>query len=88
MYSVDAVVRHASSLQQLVPAPCVRMNSKTASTASLKDGDHALVQEGESELAMPVCLDERVPDNTVRLNVGDSIALGRGFVPVKLVKRA
>ncbi|MCK5480880.1 MAG: NADH-quinone oxidoreductase subunit G [Gammaproteobacteria bacterium] len=89
MYSVDALVRRAGSLQQTPDAAVAglaRINSKQAEKTGVRDEYTVIVTQGDSSVTMDIQIDERVPDNCVRVQAGTSAsaALGASFGPIKI----
>jgi len=89
IYSVDALVRRAGSLQETPDAAVaglLRINSRQAGESGVRDGYTVIVSQGDSMVTMDVQIDERVPDKCVRVQAGTSAsaALGASFGPVKI----
>lgn len=86
MYRVDTIVRHAKSLQTLVPQAMLRMNAKTAQMSALTEGAAALIRQGESSVKLKVVIDAKVADNTVCVTAAmpETTLMGAGFVAVTM----
>jgi NADH-quinone oxidoreductase subunit G len=89
LYSVDALVRRAGSLQDTpdaLAAGLVRMNSQQAGKTDVRDEYRVTVTQGENSVTMDVAIDESVPDNCARVQAGTgaSAALGASFGPIKI----
>jgi len=69
IYSSDAIVRRAASLQQTHDAapPRAWMNAALLSRLGLKEGQAVTVRQGEGEAAMNVGRDDSLPQDCVRL---------------------
>ena len=89
IYSVDALVRRARSLQQTPDAAIaglLRINSRQAGTSGVREGYTLIVTQGKAMVTMDVQIDDRVPDNCIRVQSGTpaSSALGASFGPVAI----
>ncbi|MEN8170677.1 MAG: NADH-quinone oxidoreductase subunit NuoG [Pseudomonadota bacterium] len=88
IYSVDAMVRRSAPLQATADADLwqIRINSATAEKSGLASAVEAKLRQGDSELVLPLLIDERMADNAVYLPAGLSatVGLGGGFVAVEL----
>jgi len=89
MYSVDALVRRAGSLQDTpdaASAGLLRINAQQAEKTGVRDEYTVTVSQGENSVTMNVAIDESVPDNCVRVQAGTgaSAALGAAFGPIKI----
>jgi NADH-quinone oxidoreductase subunit G len=91
IYSADAVVRRASSLQQTQDAaiPVVSMASSELQKLSLNSGDSVKVSQGAGSVQMTVKADDKLPAGTVRVAAGHAAtaALGAMFGTIN-VERA
>jgi len=73
IYSVDALVRRASALQNTMDAKItqgVHINPKLAAQLSLAADKPVRVKQDEAQVTLPVVIDERVPDNSVLIYAG------------------
>ena len=89
IYSVDALVRRAGPLQQTpdaVSAGLLRINAKQAEQSGVRDGYTLIVSQGEAMVTMDAQIDDRVPNNCVRVQAGTQAAsaLGASFGPIKI----
>ena len=64
MYSADAVVRRASSLQSTIDAQtlCVRLNSAEASRLGVAAASTVIVKQGDSSASLSLIIDDSIPD--------------------------
>lgn len=80
IYRSDAIVRRAHALQQAPAsaAPVARVHSVTLGASGLQDGDKAKLASGTGEVLLTVRVDDRVPQNCVRVPVAfkETAALG------------
>ena len=69
IYSSDAIVRRAGSLQQTrdAAAPRAWMNAALLAKLGLKDGQAVKVRQGEGEAVVNAACDDRLPSDCVRL---------------------
>ena len=69
IYSSDAIVRRATSLQQTrdAMAPRAWMNAALLAKLGLKDGQAVKVKQGGGEAALSAACDERLPRDCVRV---------------------
>jgi len=69
IYSSDAIVRRAASLQQTLDAAAPRawMNAALLAKLGLKDGQAVKVRQGDGEAAVKAARDDRLPRDCVRL---------------------
>jgi len=90
IHSVDALVRRAAALQQTPDAwrSALRLHPDTAAVLGLREGDSAVLKQGEATLTLPVAFDSEVTSGCVWLPTGvpGSELLGEGFGPVSLEK--
>jgi NADH-quinone oxidoreductase subunit G len=88
IYTADAVVRRAASLQMTrdATAPCVIMHSSELQKLGLKSGDVAKVHQGKASTRMKVGSDDSMPVSAVRVASGhpDTAALGAMFGIVRV----
>lgn len=92
LYAIDAIVRHAESLQQTkdsLLANEVRINSFEANKRHLKMGQQvfALQGEGRSHLPLKIKIDENIPNGAVVVasSIKQSQRLQAPFTPIELV---
>jgi len=67
IYSIDPIVRRASSLQQTADArmPAIHIGEELATRIGLMDADQALVRQGNGQITLPVIIDDRLPKDSV-----------------------
>lgn len=67
MYTTDGLVRRATSLQQVASAAqlVIRINQSVAAGAGLTAGQQAKAKNNNTEITLPVVIDDRVPDDSV-----------------------
>jgi len=72
IYSSDAIVRRAQSLQRTADArpPKATANARTLAAFGLSAGDKARVRQGDAAALLECALDERLPDGVVRVPAG------------------
>ena len=84
LYRSDAIVRHATALQECASAEpaCIRMNPKTAD--HLKLDDTATVSQGDIEITLPLKRDERVAPDVVWVAnaMPETVDLGHAFAAI------
>ena len=89
-YFADALVRRAGSLQRSADAkpPHARMNSKLAATLGVGAGDRVAVRQGAGEAQLAVAIDDRLPDQCVRVAAAhaSTAALGPMFGTISVEK--
>ena len=70
MNAVDALVRHAKSLQQTtdVVDGKAHINSRMAQQIGVSDGEMVLVEQDEVPVKLPVAIDDRVADRCVLIH--------------------
>jgi NADH-quinone oxidoreductase subunit G len=87
IYNADSIVRRAPSLQKTRDAapPVASMNRATAERLGLAPGDLVRVRQGEGEAVVPCAIDERLPENCIRLAAAreETAGLGPMFGPVR-----
>jgi NADH-quinone oxidoreductase subunit G len=90
MNRVDALVRRSGPLQEMLlaeQADCLRVNTKTAKKLNLKQQEVVSVtQQAQPTFRLKLCIDDRVPDHAVHLNVAmsETQSIGSRFGLVKL----
>ena len=69
IYSADAIVRRAPSLQRTRDAapPVATMHPATADRLGLREGDAVRIVQGAGAAVVPYGLDRRLPENCIRL---------------------
>jgi NADH-quinone oxidoreductase subunit G len=69
IYAADAIVRRAPALQKTrdAQAPVASMNHALAGRLGLRDGDSVRVVQGDGAAQMPFAIDDRLPENCVRV---------------------
>jgi NADH-quinone oxidoreductase subunit G len=88
IYSVDAVTRRSTALQQTQDAQvefaCI--NSAMAKKLKLEDEQAVTVTQGENSVEMTLTIDDRISDNCVYIPAGITAAasLGSGFETIEL----
>jgi len=81
IYSIDATVRRAESLQktpQAKASTAARINSTTAEALGLSDAVNVEAKQGESSCVVALEIDDRAADGTVWLSVGTNEVAGFG----------
>jgi len=90
IYSADALVRRATSLQLTADArpPVASVGSAQWSQLGLKDGDTVRLSQGSAAITLPARLDESLAAHTVRVPAGHALtaALGAMFGPLSIEK--
>jgi len=90
MYSIDALVRRSTPLQETDHArnAFVALNRATADDLGLAEGDEALFRQGSSEVRAPVRVDDAIPPSSAWMASATCLAsqLGAAFGPVELEK--
>ncbi|MDZ7662579.1 NADH-quinone oxidoreductase subunit NuoG [Thiohalophilus sp.] len=88
IYAVDSLVRRAQPLQDSVDAiaAAAYMNEQTANEAGVSDGAYVLVRQDNSEVRLPLVIDEAVPAQCVLIpyGVAGSETLTRAYGPIEL----
>ncbi len=83
IYSADALVRRAASLQKTNDAavPCVMLNGRELQKLGIQSGDNARVTQGNASVVLSVQANEQLPMGTVRIAAGHpaTAALGAMF---------
>ena len=73
LYSVDALVRRAGALQSTMDAKLaagVHINSSVAAEMGLTEASQVQVKQDETEITLPVVIDDRVPNEGVLIYAG------------------
>jgi NADH-quinone oxidoreductase subunit G len=72
IYAIDAIVRHAPSLQQTAdnPRPAVRLNATELARHGLENGGQVVARMTHGAARLEVVLDARVPDGCVLIPAG------------------
>ena len=80
IYSADAIVRRARPLQESRDgAPVVAwVNRALAGKLGLQDGDGVRVRQGGGEVVLPAAIDEKLPDNCMRVAAARPETAGLG----------
>jgi len=90
MYSVDALVRRASALQQTgdVADGVVHFNTSYAERLGLNGKDSVKVIQEDAQLELGYVIDDRIPNDTVMIHSGNpqTVALGGWFADVTVKK--
>ncbi|HKX94285.1 MAG TPA: NADH-quinone oxidoreductase subunit NuoG [Methylibium sp.] len=90
IYSADAIVRRAPSLQATADAKSPRVGLPTAlwQRLGLADGQTVVVQQGSATVLLPACHDASLAPNAVRVPAGHpaTAALGSMFGPIAVEK--
>jgi len=90
IYAMDAMVRRAPALQKTTDAisAAIRINPEEAAKAGLADGDQVAVIQDGNRATMPVEIDPKVADGSVRVcaALAGSETLGGQFGEVTLEK--
>jgi NADH-quinone oxidoreductase subunit G len=89
IYSTDALVRRASSLQKTVDATMasgIHIHPQLASLKNLSQGNSARVKQNGATITLPVVLDERVPQDGVLIYAGQlaNLELGEWYGGVEV----
>jgi NADH-quinone oxidoreductase subunit G len=89
-YAIDAIVRRATALQQTTDADCapLTINSALAAQLGVSAGDQVVVTQGETNVTLPVTVDDGVATNCVVMPtaVAAVTALGPACGPLRLTK--
>ena len=90
IYAVDPIVRRAESLQKTRAArqPLARANARTLAKFGVAAGDKLCVRQGAASALLECALDDRLPDDVVRVAAGfaSTSTLGPMFGPIALEK--
>lgn len=86
LYKSDAIVRHASALQECAAAEsaCIRIHPATASR--LKLDESATVSQGDIEITLPLKRDERIAPDVVWVPnaMPETVDLGHSFAAITI----
>ena len=91
IYSSDAIVRHAASLQatQDAKTPCALMHSEEMKKLGVQSGDLVKVNAGQGSASLSVVADDTLPKGVVRVAAGHAATAGLGAMfGVVTVERA
>ncbi|MDR2195242.1 MAG: NADH-quinone oxidoreductase subunit NuoG [Gallionellaceae bacterium] len=80
IYSADAVVRRAASLQRTRDAatPVVSLNAADLARLGIKAGDTVKVSQGGDSIQLCVAVDDKLPGGAVRVPAGHAATAGLG----------
>jgi len=80
IYSADALVRRAASLQQTQDAatPCVLMHSSDLNKTGANSGDTVIVSQGKATVRLVAKANDSLPVGTVRVAAGHPATAGLG----------
>jgi len=88
IYSADAVVRRAASLQKTHDAatPVVTVHSSELAKLGFDAGDHVTVKQGKGSVRLQVQVNDQQPANTARIAAGHAAtsALGAMFGTISM----
>ena len=91
IYSADAVVRRAVSLQKTSDAaiPCVTMHSEEIAKLGIQPGAQVKVSQGQGSVTLNLAANDKLPKGTARVAAGHAatVALGGMFGTI-IVERA
>lgn len=81
IYAVDNIVRRADSLRQADPMnnAVIRINKVTAQQQGVTGVAQVMVKQAESQVTLPLEIDNRVPDGCVLLSMSIPAAAGMGI---------
>ena len=86
LYRTDAIVRHATALQECAAAEsaCIRVHPETADALEL--GDIATVSQGDIEITLPLKRDERMAADVVWVAnaMPETVDLGHSFASITI----
>ena len=86
LYRSDAIVRHATALQECAAAEmaCIRIHPITANRLELND--IATVSQGDIEITLPISRDERIAHNVVWIAnaLPETVDLGHAFAEINI----
>lgn len=87
IYSTDALVRRAPSLQRtrLARFPAASMNMVTLARLGAREGGRVELGRGDGKVVLDAVLDDRLPNNCVRVASGhpSTVTLGAMFGPIE-----
>jgi len=90
IYSIDPIVRRATSLQQTADAltPAIHIGKELAISIGLMDSDQAVVRQGDGQVTLPVKIDARLPAGSILIPPCDmgGTYLGHEYSEVVLEK--
>ncbi|MEX2352789.1 MAG: molybdopterin-dependent oxidoreductase, partial [Gammaproteobacteria bacterium] len=80
MNSLDALVRHATALQETadIADGAAHINSVFATRLGLVEQSRVRVQQDEAVIELPYVVDDRLPDNTVLIHAAHPAVTGLG----------
>ena len=80
IYSTDAIVRRAESLQKTsdAKAPNVYLSTLEFGKLAIKNGDYVKLTQENGSVILPAMLDQSLPENVVRVAAGVSATQGLG----------
>lgn len=88
MYRTDGLVRRAKALQESISAEVavVRINSKLAQQLNLGHAQSVMAVQNNSQVVLPLVIDERVADNNVLIPAGlvETAGFGELFGAIEL----
>jgi len=88
MYSTDAIVRRARSLQKTVDAQtlCVRLNSAEADRLGVAEATVVTVKQGDNSASLSLVIDDTIPDASawIPLAVEGNEVLGSAFAVIAI----
>ncbi|WP_424192222.1 NADH-quinone oxidoreductase subunit NuoG [Ampullimonas aquatilis] len=78
IYSTDAIVRRAKSLQSTADGkkPALTMSSTTAKQFSLEQGAYVAITQGDDSIKVLLTIDDAVADNVIRVAFGREATAG------------
>lgn len=92
IYSADAIVRRAPSLQKTrdAAAPVASMNRALADKLGLREGDQLRLRQGDGEAMVPYAVDDKLPADCIRLAAAraETAALGAATASVSVERVA
>lgn len=75
IYSVDSLVRRASSLQKTADAKIatgIHINTKVATDLGFTDANQIQIKQNQTQITLPIVIDERVPNEAVLIYAGQA----------------
>lgn len=86
IYRVDPIVRRAKALQETMsPATStIAISPNTAATLQLKAGDRVTAKQGQSQVSLPLRIDNSLADNVVLIPSGLEATAGFGQASVEV----
>lgn len=92
MYRVDNLVRRSKPLQQTMTEEemAIAVNTNTAAQHNLSAGEQVTAVQGESQLTLPLMINDRLADNTVWLPSGlpQTAGFGEAEKPIQLQRES